>query len=129
MRLARASRVDAAWPSAARGLPDFLIVSHAVSKADAKSAVVSASKAEFASNESIGKAVPYLPAGALPERQRQPRPALTVRQLEPAVGNLHYRSEKFIFLGMFWEGKRRRASEPTDNIHKMPSSGPADPVS
>ena len=68
MRLASMSRVEAAFSLAARGLPDFLTVSHAESKADAKSAVVSKSKSAFSRSESIGMTVPYTQAGASGER-------------------------------------------------------------
>jgi hypothetical protein len=43
MRFAKISRVDEACPSAARGLPDFLTVSHAASNAEARRDVVSGS--------------------------------------------------------------------------------------
>ena len=47
-------------------------------------------------------------------------PVLIVGWLTHGVGNVYYlRRWRFIFLGMFWEGKKRRAPEPTDNIHKF----------
>jgi hypothetical protein len=44
-----------------------------------------------------------------------------VPQLGYAVGNVHYRFSANIIMCMFWEGEKRGASGPTDNIHKMPS--------
>src|ERR1700724_1659950 len=55
------------------------------------------------------------------------------------VGNLHYRfgpvmhnansAGSRIFTRTSWAGEKRYATKPIDNIHKMPPSAPADPVS
>jgi hypothetical protein len=47
IRFAKISRVDKACPSAARGLPDFLMVSQAASNAEASIDVVSGSNEPF----------------------------------------------------------------------------------
>ncbi len=47
---------------------------------------------------------------------------LSVMYITDAVGARFFRR-------MFWEGGKRRAPGPTDNIHKMPQRGPADQVS
>jgi hypothetical protein len=36
-----------------------------------------------------------------------------------AVGNVYYRLGEEIFMCMFWEGEKRGAFRPTDNIHKI----------
>jgi hypothetical protein len=54
MRFAKISRVDEASPSAARGLPDLLTVSQAVSSAAAKRDVVSGSNDPAPKIEVIG---------------------------------------------------------------------------
>ena len=82
-------------------------------------AIVFGSKAIFTRSEFIGIAVPCLQAGALPEHPSLRR--LTVRWLECLVGNVHYHfGRELTFTCMFWEGEKRRALGPTDNIHKMP---------
>jgi hypothetical protein len=58
MRFAKISRVDEACPSAPRGLPDFLTVSHAASSAEARREVVSGSNDPAPKREMIVIAYP-----------------------------------------------------------------------
>jgi hypothetical protein len=58
MRFAKISRVDEACPSAPRGLPDFLTVSHAASSAEARREVVSGSNDPAPKSEMIVIAYP-----------------------------------------------------------------------
>src|SRR2546421_9095710 len=107
MRLASRSRVESAFPSEARGLPDFLTVSHAESKADAKSAVVSKSKAAFSRSETIGMAVPYFQAGASGERSAGVCRARLCAGSKHIVGKVDYRTRNYLRVGL---GKVKRGA-------------------
>jgi hypothetical protein len=85
-----------------------------------ESAIVSGSQAIFTRSEFIGIAVPLLASGSATGTPKPP-PVLTVRWLECVVGNVDYLFKKLrTFTCMFWEGEKRRALGPTDNIHTMP---------
>jgi hypothetical protein len=76
-RFAKISRVDEACPSAPRGLPDFLTVSQAASRAEARRDVVSGS------NEPAPKSEMIVIAVSLINSRRNPVPCL--RENIPSV--------------------------------------------
>ena len=55
-----------------------------------------------------------------------PLPVLIVTSLRRCVGNVYYRVDTSLLTRMFWEGEKRRAPGPTDNIRKIPPRGPAE---
>jgi hypothetical protein len=56
----------------------------------------------------------------------QTLPASILTSLRHSVGNVHYRTGCWFafFTRMFWEGEKRRAPGPTDNIRKMLGRAP-----
>src|SRR5580704_1532552 len=58
-----------------------------------------------------------------------PLPVLIVTSLRRCVGNVYYRVGTSLRTRMFWEGEKRHAPGPTDNIRKISPRGPADQVS